>query len=139
MSTRLTATLALVLTLLIGIILGALGNRALIRSHFFHGRALGKGMLDRGAVVERMQRQLDVTDAQRDTVHAILQSHADRMLELNREHGEEMMRLMDTLLADLKPVLTDEQLNRFQDHLRRFRLRAHPEPPPGPGDDPGPP
>ena len=132
MKTRTGAALILVATLVIGVVIGALGGRAFMmkqrpwgRPPGVHGERPGPGpdkFADR--FVQRLEEMLEIDDAQRDTVHAILAVHMDQMMVLNEEHRAEASVLMDTLLLEMRGVLTDEQLETFEEHLKRRQLRG---------------
>jgi hypothetical protein len=136
MNTKLVAALVVILTLLIGVLLGLLG-----------GRLWGPrdpGLRDRPGrfmneefVIRRLERAIDPTEAQRDTVHKILEAHASRILELHRQQFEETARLMDTLMLQLDGVLSEEQREHFRVHLQERRPQGGrpdgpPDGPPGP-------
>lgn len=138
MNAKFLAVVVLVLTLIIGFLLGLLSDRIIwpapahVRSDRPHpppGR-----MLDRDFFTERMERLLQVTDLQRDTVTAILQSHAARFLDMHEQQAAHMKQLMDSLLSDLRGVLSEDQIQQFEEHLseRQFRRRK-PRFGPGPG------
>lgn len=130
MKTRTSAALMLVGTLVIGIVLGALGGRAYMirqkpwhRPPGMHGDRPGpEKFADRFA--ERLEDLLDIDEAQRDTVRAILDAHMDQMMALNEQHRAEAAVLMDTLLLEMRGVLTDEQLATFEEHLKNRQLRG---------------
>jgi hypothetical protein len=137
LNARFLAAVVVVLTLVIGFLLGLLTTRVTE-----HRRPrpdephppMGGRMLDGGFFTERMEKMLDVSFEQRDTVRAILDAHADRFLAMHDQQALTMKNLMDTLLTDLKGVLTEEQVSTFEEHLnsrRGFRR--------GPRFDKGPP
>jgi hypothetical protein len=136
MNTKIVAALALVLTLLIGVFLGLLGSRIYTApDRAFRDRPPGRFM-DEDFIARRLERAIDPTEAQRDTVRKILEAHAGRLLERHRRQFEETDLLMDSLLLELQGVLTSEQLDRFKAHVDERR-------PGGPGGRrrgaPGPP
>lgn len=134
MNTKWTAALVLVLTLILGIVLGALGGRVYMQSRFPRGRPPMR-QVDRDLFVTRMVQMLDVKPDQEDTVRAILAAHSARFLALHERQTEETARLLDTLRANLEPVLTPEQRARFEEHSARIRFRGGPHaprPPHGP-------
>lgn len=117
--------LILFVTLILGILLGALiaGPYLLRRDLPEHSRE--------GLHKHFIEHFVDVTDpseVQRDTVRAILENFADRFAELNIQHHSEMEVLMDSLQMELSPVLTEEQIERLSDHLapRPFGRRGPP-------------
>ena len=138
MNTKLVAGLALVLTLLIGVFVGLMGGRIYrTPDRAFRDRPPGRFM-DEDFITRRIERAIDPTDAQRDTVRKIVDAHAQRFLELHRQQFEETARLMDSLVAGLEGVLTPEQLERFKAHLQE-RRPGHRRRAPGEPGEPGPP
>jgi len=137
LNARFLAAVVVVLTLVIGFLIGLLTTRVTEQRRPGPDRRhppMGGRMLDGGFFTERMEHMLDVGDDQRDTVRAILEAHADRFLAMHEQQSESMKILMDTLLTDLGDVLTEEQLSTFEEHLnsrRGFRR--------GPRFDKGPP
>lgn len=65
---------------------------------------------------ERLQRDVNLTEQQRDTVYAIHLKYAERRRE-NEDRSHVMIR-MDSLREDLKGVLTDEQFKLLQEKRR---------------------
>lgn len=65
---------------------------------------------------ERLQRDVNLTEQQRDTVYAIHLKYAERRRE-NEDRSHVMIR-MDSLREDLKGVLTDEQFKLLQQKRR---------------------
>ncbi len=121
--------LILFATLILGLLLGALiGGPLLVRMNLPEHTRMGLMQ----HFVEHFEGVTNPSEAQRDTVRAILESYADRFAELNIQHHSEMEVLMDSLQMELSPVLTEEQLQRMRDHLvhRPFGRRG---PPPGRG------
>jgi Spy/CpxP family protein refolding chaperone len=137
LNARFLAAVVVVLTLVIGFLIGLLTTRVTERRLPGPDRPhppMGGRMMDGGFFTERMERILDVGDDQRDTVRAILDAHADRFVAMHEQQSEAMKNLMDTLLTDLRSVLTEDQVSQFEEHLnsrRGFRR--------GPRFDKGPP
>ena len=138
MNARFLAAVVVVLTLVIGFLIGLLTTRVTEHRRPRPDRErppMGR-MLDDRLFTERMEHMLDVSPEQRDTVRAILDAHAERFLAMHERQSETMKNVMDTLLSDLRGVLTDEQVSQFEEHLDRRRpFRRGP----GPRFDKGPP
>ena len=120
MSTRSQTTLIVVATLAIGILIGLfLAGPVLhrqLRPHFParypDGFAFAVEML------------IDPEPDQVDAVSKILSEHSDRFSDVSSEYRSEISAVMDSLMKDLDPILTDEQKARLDErhkHLRRMR------------------
>jgi len=144
--------LILIGTLLIGVVIGVLGSG-------FAMRWMTKKFADRpfsarfAGVYERI---IGPDDANRDTVLAILEKHAGLIEEFRQSHDATMKAYMDSLKAELDPLLTPEQKQRLTELHERMRERfehfrhrpgagrpgkfpGDQPPPPFPGDEPPPP
>jgi hypothetical protein len=132
MNTKLVAALALILTLLIGLFLGLMGGRLFSRPDRVLLDRPPERFMDEDFVTRRLERAIDPTDAQRDTVRKILEANAGRFLERHRRQVEETDLLMDSLMLELKGVLTPEQLSRFKAHLDDRRPLRYRHGAPGP-------
>lgn len=109
-------------TLLIGILIGALLNRALV-----HRRI--RGMLEMrtaGLLAPRPEKILKpVSPEQEKRIREILDSHAERLADIHKRFDEEIQSAFKSLKKEIDPILTPEQ----RDQLKRMI----PGPPPFPG------
>ena len=109
-------------TLLIGMVLGAVLVGAL--GQFRAGRI--EGMRHEDRFVRDMERILQPRDdGQAEALRPILEQTAARNQEIMANFDTEMRAALEALIADLEPLLDEDQLER----MRRFAER----PPPGPG------
>jgi hypothetical protein len=119
----------IVITLIIGIVIGALLNRALVHRWIREALAMrGAGLRVPGA--ERMLNP--ASPEQEAKIQAILDKHARRMSEIHERYGKELEAAFKALKAEIDPVLTPEQRAQF--------AKAIPGPPPQfgrPGRFPG--
>jgi hypothetical protein len=108
MNLHIKTALVLLTTLIIGFVLGALTVPyfAMNRMRHFAGMRRPQGFV---AFYEKI---IQPTDAQKDTVHAILTKHFDKFRNLANEHRDTLIKLHEELMDDLNPVLTDEQKQR---------------------------
>jgi hypothetical protein len=159
MSVKWKSTFIIVATLVIGILIGV----------FLAGPALHRRVesrhRDRGPELftQMMERVIQPTEEQQGAVHAVLEEYSALLEDLHEDFGTEMMATIDSLNADLDPLLTEEQKARLKerhDRLERFKgkgprpgMRGVPPPPErgskgsgkgpgegrgsGPGDSPG--
>ncbi len=110
----------LLVTLIIGFLLGVATSGYLIFSH----------MRDDNAKHERFKRIitkiLELDEAQQRQAEPFLEDHANRVRATNEAHRESMLANMDTLKLQLQPILTAEQAERlehFRERLKEMRGR----------------
>lgn len=129
MTTQTKTVLALLLTLVLGMVIGVLGSGAVIRP----GQQPPPGMREE-RFINRMHRVLDLDDSLMELVDPILSSHATRMTGMNKRHRTEMDTEMDSLQAELSTILTPEQMEPLR-QMRHFgghgRSSGGPGPPGG--------
>jgi hypothetical protein len=140
MKTNTKTVLIIVATLLIGIIIGALGNGFMV--HRFARRTADARHRD--MFVERMVELIDPAPEQEPVVRGILTRHAEEFSKLTDNFREETSALFDSLRSELDPVLTDEQKAQLEDRHQRFGRHSKrggmpPRHEPGEGPPPPPP
>jgi Spy/CpxP family protein refolding chaperone len=106
-------------TLIIGILIGALLNRALV-----HRRIRGVlEMRTAGLLASRPERNLKpVSPEQEKRIREILDSHAERLAEIHKRFDGEIQSAFKSLRQEIDPILTPEQRDQFK--------RMIPGPPP---------
>jgi len=118
------------ITLVIGIVLGLLIARTLVRTPFERLRAMGP----RGGLRHIMMQILDPEPDQRKEILTILGKYESLFLKTAVACREKFTRLHTELESELAPVLTATQKNRLKDHIGR--LRKGPRWPGHPGEKP---
>lgn len=68
-------------------------------------------------------RFLEPSDEQREQLEPIISRYAQQMGDQWREHRTERKALVDAMHAEIKPLLTSEQLQKLDDFSKRFRTR----------------
>lgn len=127
MTSRTRSYLLLGVTLLVGVVLGALLVGAL--GQFRAGRV--EGMRGQDGFVRDIQRMIGPRDeAQRAELRPIIEATAERNGQIMNDFNDQMRAALAELMVELEPHLDDEQMAR----LRRF---AHRPPPPGGREGPG--
>lgn len=115
MTYKTQSILILLGTLLIGIIVGALGS-GLIRGErerrFEH-------MLPRERFYHFMERVIRPTDQQREQFEHILQKRSEQLAKLVENHEDQMFAIYDSMRTELTSILTDEQRRRFEAELAK--------------------
>jgi hypothetical protein len=131
MNTKAKSTLVLLGVLLIGIIIGALGS-SLVRRNIWQDRV--ERFRSPEGFSERLMHIIQPDQRQADQVRQILLKHHEKMEKIT-DQSRSMIKLhADSLLIDLKPVLTDEQMERLKDMLQRRPPRHHDRHDPPPPD-----
>jgi hypothetical protein len=135
MNLHIKTALVLLTTLIIGFVLGALTVPyfAMHRVRHFAGLRQPRGF------VAFFEKIIQPTEAQKDTVHAILTKHFEKFNNLADEHRDTLVQLHKDLIKDLSSILSDEQKQRLADMpgAAPFPFKPFPGGFPGPGPDPG--
>jgi hypothetical protein len=127
MNVQLKSALIILVTLFIGIAIGALGM------NLFHnnGRPRFTDFRERDAFMHLHEDIIQPnSEAQRDSIHQVLTHFLPRFSELREKHRMEISGLVDSMQTQLEPILTKEQIRRLKE--RRNNM------PPGPGNFPPP-
>jgi len=111
MNTKTKSALLLLLTLLIGVIVGVLGTRMVME----HRVAKFMAMRNDRFFQHRMEAFLQPRPEQMDTLNAIFDKYQPKFLQLNRKFRAESRAILDSLHKELDPVLTEEQLQRLKE------------------------
>ena len=102
-------------TLIIGMLLGALAYGQFLQHRF---RAFPRP----GHFAAFTEKFIEPRDAaQRREIRRVLRGAAPRLRELDRRHRESMRALLDSVHAELRVLLTPEQLERMEERRRWFR------------------
>ncbi len=140
MNIKVKIALIIVMTLVIGIVLGALFNRAFLRYR------IKRAFHDRNPVgmVAFMEEAIQPTPEQKVLIREILEKHRKKTQEIRDEFMLEMREAFESLEAELDPILTPEQKKRLQERFfsprgdqRRFPDRHKPWRKPPPRKPPG--
>lgn len=134
MTTRTKSALTILSTLVLGIVIGGLGASAIISSRSDQFRRLRMQGGPREMIEEVLR---PVSPEQQSRIAAALDSMAQRHGRLRESTSEHHAAIIDSLRAELAPILTAEQLDRF-DRWQEQDRRAGGGPPPGFGPPHGP-
>jgi hypothetical protein len=138
--------LMLVSTLVLGVLLGAVGNGAMARER----RARVEEMKRPGGFVEHMEEIIRPRDdAQRAAIEPVIRATGDRNRAIIHAANEQLRAALDSMRARLAPELDAEQRRRLDDFARTApplrpggrpgHRRGERPPPHGPGERPPPP
>lgn len=114
MNTKVKIALIIIVTLVIGIVLGAMLNRALMRHRILRAFA------DRNprGMISFIERSIRPDPDQREQIREILEKHRIRAQEIRDRFMEEMQAEFESLEAELDPILTPDQKERLKRHFR---------------------
>jgi|GEM_PF-1636844 len=123
MTTKSKATLFVLGTFLLGVLVGALINGAIMSSRSRNLNSLPPGPL-LASIVERV---IQPDAKQRDAIMKILEKHSQTMAAAAETFRETMTRTIDCVQSELDPLLTPEQRQRLRESIERpmMRLRMH--------------
>lgn len=107
---------------LIGFVAGFITHRQMVKKEMERVVQLGEAPMFRNHLI----RVLHPTDEQKKEMETILDEHVKEMKALMLNNRQERGQLIQELEQDLKPILTEEQLETLQQFNRRFK-----RPPPG--------
>lgn len=111
MNTKVKIALMIIVTLVIGIVFGALLNRALLRYR------IQRAFADRNpaGMISFMEERIRPTPDQRAKIREILEKHRIKSQEIRDRFMEEMQSEFESLESELDPILTPEQKRRLRE------------------------
>lgn len=121
MNIKVKTTLIIIITLLIGILIGALLNRVLLQ----HRIKRAFLMQTPGFFITLYEDIIEPDSEQSKLIREILDKHVKRMSEIRKNFRKDLQSELESLRKELDPTLTPEQKKRLQNRLplpfRRFR------------------
>ncbi|MBN2010114.1 hypothetical protein JW960_12285 [candidate division KSB1 bacterium] len=128
MNVRTKSGLIIVLTLCIGFALGMLTDRSLVRSQF--QKRLSNMRNPRG-LSHMIERIINPSDEQSEKINGIIDRYTKQIHDINEQSRQKVITVMDSLDTALDSVLTDEQKQQFDEHIKRMKeMRSNRFPPP---------
>jgi len=124
MNVKVKTALIILITLIIGIFLGAMLNRALLRYKI--RKTFSMHQPDRLAFF--IEEMIQPAPDQRAQICVIVEKHAGRMEEMRQKFFTEMQVERESFLKELNPLLTPEQKERLRKGPRGFFPRRRPFP-----------
>jgi hypothetical protein len=111
MNTKCKIVVYATVTLLLGILMGALLNRALVQKRI-------KGILEMrniGLLTPRPEKELEPLSPEQDKqIRAILQKHVERLAEIHQRMDREIQAAFKSLANEINPILTPRQREQFE-------------------------
>ena len=120
-------TLIIVATLIVGFVLGFLSHGYFVKSRFDRFRELKRPGMMKNFISER----LDLTDEQIIDIEPILEKYESTFREKAMKARENLMSTMKQFNDEIKPYLTESQIEKLEKDRRAFRRGF----PPGPRFD----
>lgn len=118
MSSRTRIAAVLIATLVLGMVVGALGFSVYQRHRFRDALSLARPAL----FTDRLQRVIGPVDGERrEQIEEILRRIDERMRANRIARDRERRAQLDSIQAALHPLLTDDQRRRLQRHLERHK------------------
>jgi len=114
MNLQIKPTLIIIGTLLLGIVLGTLISGTLADQRYRRIRSM---MRPPGFAEELVEAIQPKDEEQHRAIMAIVENADLRMQDLMRQSRAEMHAKIDSMAAELRPLLTDEQKTRLEKHL----------------------
>lgn len=132
---KVKTALILIVTLLIGIVFGAMLYRAIFQNRI--KKIMGMGAPE--VFVRRFENTIGPTAEQKSKVRKILDKYAGQFSVINEDHREKMTSLFRAFREELAEVLTPQQMkNMRRGFLRPRRFPGRPGFTEGRGKFPGP-
>lgn len=133
MNSRVQSYGILLLTLLIGVLLGFLINGQIVRNRMDKARASFQKKEGR---LEELLNKVALSDSQKQVVKPIFEAHFRRMREIHGELRQELRSEMREFRESLSEYLDEEQLRTLEAELRMGRRKNGRHRGPGPGNRP---
>ena len=112
MNMKLKTSLIIIITLIVGMVIGAMVNRA-----FLHNRVQRVFQKRTPNVfVQSYLAAIKPDEKQRKQIREILDRNARIMSEIREKNREDLETAMDTMNAELEAVLTPEQMERLEQY-----------------------
>lgn len=117
MNMKVKTTIVIIITLIFGIVLGAMLNRSF--THRRIKRAFDAVNPNRFTMI--IERAIDPTPEQKKQISEILQKHAKKDAEFRKKLADEMQSSIQSLQKELESVLTPEQKERLEKMMKERR------------------
>lgn len=103
--------------IMIGFMAGFVTHRQLVKKEMQRVVRLGEAPMFRDHLI----RHLDPDPEQKAAIERVLDQHVQEMRQLMQNNRQSRADLIRQLEADLKPVLSEQQLEQLQQFNRRFK------------------
>lgn len=116
MDIKIKTAVIIISTLLIGIIVGFMGSRIVMKQRM-------KFMTEEpmpARLHKSLMRIIRPTEQQRESIEPLLNSYTEKFNLINHDHRFEMESLIDSLFVDLLPLLNEKQQQRLTKRKERM-------------------
>lgn len=120
MNLKVKTAFIIIITLALGIVIGAMLNRALLQNRIRRAFSMQRP----GFFVPIYENIIDPDSNQSKLIREILDKHARRMSEVRESYRKEMQSAFESMRKEMDPILTREQKKRLENRLPRS-LRRH--------------
>ena len=124
MNLKVKSSLIIIVTLIIGMVLGVILTRFFFRPPNMFDKM--SALRSPEGFVERFEKIIDPSDSQKEKIRYILQLHFERIHSQSQQFRNHFIELSDSLRADLDPILNEEQKERLDKMEERFREHNRP-------------
>lgn len=120
MNIQVKSTLLIIATFLLGMLLGAL-----IAGRFFNTQLekVGEFTHTEQGFKNKLYRIIEPTDSQKVVIDTILRQKSEKLKGLTETHQQNIQNLTTELVAELEPVLYEDQIKRLKNRLEQNRKR----------------
>lgn len=117
MNTKIKSALLLLTILFIGVVAGVLGSHLYVQHRIqkFHSE---RGIRGERFLQHRFEQLLVPTPEQAVVLDSVFEKYDPKFRELNQRMRTESMMLLDSLHAELKPILTKKQMELLESRRR---------------------
>jgi hypothetical protein len=119
MNLKVKSSLIIIVTLIIGIVLGIIITQSFFRPPRIIDRIAE--LRSPEGFMDKFEKIINPDESQKEKIRYILQNHFEKMHNQSLEFRDRFKNLNDSLRADLNPILNDEQKERLDKMTERFR------------------
>lgn len=119
---RLKLWVGILLLLVLGALVGSLITGMLVKQRIVHFRE-GRPGAKRAYFVNKLARDLNLTEAQRIKIEEIMGQTHEKLSELRKKHRPEFEKIREESFKQIKKELNEEQKQKLDELSQRFRKR----------------
>ena len=113
MNVKIKTALIIIVTLVIGIVMGAMINRALVQKRIRRAFTIRNPRV----FVQSYLETIKPGSGQHKSIMDILSKYEKKVSEIRENFNEEVQSSYELMLSELEPVLTPQQMKRIEDPL----------------------
>ncbi len=125
MSSRIWLTITIILTLLLGLVLGTLGNRLIMLDHWYSGQQWTAQDIIQEHLLARLSRKLDLRKSQIQAIGGILRLQAVEIKNAKHNFQVKLMHIKEKTQNDIEKHLYPKQREKFTrlitSHQKRWK------------------